>query len=328
MRTLAVAVVALLLALAPLWTSSAYILTILINALIITILSMSLNVIYGYAGLLSFAQVGFWGLGGYIAALLAVRFGLELWVGIWVAAGFSAAIAVGLAAIALRLSNHAFVIVSIAFTLLLQLLSKEWIALTNGPMGIPGLPAPHFGFGENAVALSNPATYYFLAFGFAAFSLAVIGIVLSSRIGETLKLIKHDEALARSYGIRVTSWKLFAAGFSAAFAAMAGAVQVFFITIVDPLIFDVYFTQLMLVIVIAGGLGSFWPVVVAGFVLTAIPEILRTPSELRMINYGIVLIAAVVLFPKGLAGVLASQRWKKLWRLNIRQSRIQEAGHD
>ena len=118
-------------------------------------------------------------------------------------------------------------------------------------------------------------------------------------------MIKHDETLARSLGVRVIYWKLFAAGFAAAFAAMAGALYVFYVTIVDPLIFDIYYTQLMLVIVIVGGLGSFWPVIVAGVALTVLPELLRTPNEIRMINYGVILIATVLLFPGGLAGLMA-----------------------
>ena len=297
---------ALVLLCAPIFVTSPYVLTVLTNALIFTILAMSLNVIYGYAGLLSFAQVGFWGLGGYTAAIVATRLGLDPWTGIVLGALLSAAVAVVLGAIALRLSNHAFVIVSIAFTLLLQLLSQEWVAVTNGPMGIPGLPIPVIGFGSWAIPLNSVARYFYFVLAVYALSIGTLKLVLSSRIGRTLRLLRHDETLARSYGIRVTGWKLFAAGFAAAFAAVAGAVDVFFVTIVDPSIFDVYYTQLMLVIVIVGGLGSFWPVVVAGIALTILPELLRTPNEIRMINYGIILILAVVLFPSGFAGILKS----------------------
>jgi branched-chain amino acid transport system permease protein len=296
-----------LLAVAPLFITSSYFVTVIINAMIFTVLAMSLNVIYGYTGLLSFAQVGFWGLGGYTAALTATRLGLGPWVGLLIGAGLCAAVAAALGAVALRLSNHAFVIVSIAFTLLMQLLSQQWIDVTNGPMGIPGLPTLTVGFGESAFALDTPRAYYCAVFVFYVCTLAIMRLVLGSRIGMTLKLIKFDETLARSYGVRVTRWKLFAAAFAAAFAALAGAMQVFFLTIVDPSIFDVYYTQIMLVIVIVGGLGSFWPVIWAGFALTILPELLRTPNEIRMIEYGVVLIVAVVLFPGGVAAVI--ERW-------------------
>lgn len=305
MARLSVAGLIVLAAMLPALVQSTYHLNIFVNALIFTVLAMSLNVIYGYAGLLSFAQVGFWGIGGYVGALTVTRLGGTAWEGILLAAVLCAGLAVALAGIALRLSNHAFVIVSIAFTLLAQMLAQEWIELTNGPMGIPGLPAPSLSFGGVAVTFDTPFKFYFLALGFAGAALGLMWLVLSSRLGRTLRMIRHDETLARSLGARVTAWKLFAAGFAAMFAAMAGALHVFYVSIVDPLIFDIYYTQLMLVIVIVGGLGSFWPVVVAGIVLTALPELLRTPNEIRMINYGIILIATVLLFPGGLAGALA-----------------------
>ena len=286
----------------PFLTQSGYHINIIINAFFFTVLAMSLNVIYGYAGLLSFAQVGFWGIGGYVGALTVMKLGGSAWEGMFLAAAISAALAVVIGAVSLRLSNHAFVIVSIAFTLLLQLLAQEWIEVTNGPMGIPGLPAPVISLGSFSFAFDSPRKHYFLALTFAAVSLALIWVVLSSRVGQTLRMLKHDDALARAYGVKVTHWKLFAAGFSAAFAASAGALFVFYVTIVDPLIFDIYYTQLMLVIVIVGGLGSFWPVVAAGLILTVLPELLRTPNEIRMINYGIILIVTIALFPRGFAG--------------------------
>ena len=288
----------------PFLSDSNYYLNIIINAFFFTVLAMSLNIIYGYTGLLSFAQVAFWGIGGYVGALTVMRLGGSVWEGMILAALLCMGLATVIGAISLRLSNHAFVIVSIAFTLLMQLLATEWIEVTNGPMGIAGLPAPAISLGSYALEVNTPFKFYFLAAAFAFVSLVAMRLVLSSRLGRTLKMIKHDETLARSYGVRVTRWKLFSAAFSAAFAALAGSLYVFSVSVVDPIIFDVYFTQLILVIVIVGGLGSFWPVVVAGFALTVLPELLRTPNEIRMINYGVILILTIILFPRGLAGLV------------------------
>lgn len=303
---------------APLLSPSSYILTVMTNALIFTILAMSLNVIYGYTGLLSFAQVGFWGMGAYITAVGATKLGINPWLGCVIAMIICAAVATGLAAVSLRLSNHAFVIVSIAFTLLMQVLSQEWISVTNGPMGIPGLPAPSIGFGETAFTFGTLPSYYLLVLAVFVITMAVIHLVITSRIGRTLTLVKHDETLARSYGIRVTRWKLFSAAFSAAFAALAGTMNVFLLTIVDPSIFDVYYTQLMIVIAMVGGLGTFWPVLISGFVLTFLPELLRTSSELRMVNYGIILMIVVVVFPRGVAGL-----WERITTI---RSKVDEKG--
>ncbi len=302
-KTMVLMVGAMALLAVPFLSDSNYYLNIIINAFFFTVLAMSLNVIYGYTGLLSFAQVAFWGIGGYVGALTVMRLGGSVWEGMLLAALLCMGLATVIGAISLRLSNHAFVIVSIAFTLLMQLLASEWIEVTNGPMGIAGLPSPAIALGSFSFEINSPFRFYFLAAAFAFLSLATMRVVLSSRLGRTLKMIKHDETLARSCGVRVTRWKLFSAAFSAAFAALAGSLYVFSVSVVDPIIFDVYFTQLILVIVIVGGLGSYWPVVIAGFVLTVLPELLRTPNEIRMINYGVILILTIILFPRGLAGL-------------------------
>lgn len=307
---MAVALLALGIAV-PFLTQSSYFLTIGISAMIFTVFAMSLNIVYGYAGLLSLAQVGFWGVGSYVAALVVTRLDGSLWEGLVAAAVVSAVGGILIGAASLRLSNHAFVIVSMCFTLLMQMLAQEWIDLTNGPMGIPGLPAPSIGFGEGAFVFGSPTRFFYLTLAFAAVSLAVIWVVLTSRIGRTFRMIKQDETLARSLGVSVTVWKLVAIALAAVFAALSGALYVFYVTIVDPQIFDVYYTQVILVIVIIGGLASFWPVVLSGLVITILPEILRTPNELRMISYGVILMLAVLLMPKGIAGLVSKARSRR-----------------
>ena len=222
----------------PFLTQSSYFLTIGISAMIFTVFAMSLNIVYGYAGLLSLAQVGFWGVGSYVAALVVTRLDGSIWEGMIAAAVVSAVGGVLIGAAALRLSNHAFVIVSLCFTLLMQMLAQEWIDLTNGPMGIPGLPSPSIGFGETAFAFGTPTRFFYLTLAFAALSLAAIWIVVTSRIGRTFRMIKHDETLARSLGVRVTAWKLVAIALASVFAALSGALYVFYVTIVDPLMDD------------------------------------------------------------------------------------------
>lgn len=295
----------------PFLTQSSYFLTIGITAMIFTVFAMSLNIVYGYAGLLSLAQTGFWGVGSYTAALVVTRLGGSVWEGMLAAALVSAAGGVLIGAAALRLSNHAFVVVSLCFTLLMQMLAQEWIDLTNGPMGLPGLPAPSIALGDQVYTFGTPTRFFYLALAFAGISLAVIWVVVTSRIGRTFRMIKHDETLARSMGVRVTLWKLVAIALASVFAALSGALYVFYVSIIDPSIFDVYYTQVVLVIVIIGGLGSFWPVVFSGIVITVLPEILRTPNEVRMISYGVILMLVVLLMPAGIAGLAAKLRSRR-----------------
>ena len=100
---------------------------------------------------------------------------------------------------------------------------------------------------------------------------------------------------------------------AAALVLVVGGFFVFYLTIVDPSIFDFYYTETMLIMVIIGGPGSFWSVLAASAVLSALPDLLRFTTDLRMVLYGAVLIAAMLLFPGGVGGWLRRRRMMR-WR--------------
>ncbi|MCK8785684.1 branched-chain amino acid ABC transporter permease [Roseomonas sp. NAR14] len=291
-------------ALLPALGASPYVLGIGITACIFTVGAASLNLIYGYAGLLSFAHLAFWGIGGYCTALGAVSLGIGFWGGLALAGLLNAALAVLVGIPALRLNRHSFVIVTLSFSLLTALVARDWVAVTGGPLGIPGLPAPEL-FG---LSLRSPPRFYWLALAFAALSLALLRAVTTSRIGRTLKALRQNEPLAQAQGIAPTPYKLLAFAISAALCGMAGGMQVFYMQVVDPLILDFYYFQTFLVMMIVGGAGHFWAVVIAGIVMTVLPELLRATAELRMVIYGALLLFAMVAMPGGVAGALESWR--------------------
>jgi branched-chain amino acid transport system permease protein len=109
------------------------------------------------------------------------------------------------------------------------------------------------------------------------------------------------------------SYKLLALALSAFLAGVVGGLFVFYLTIVDPSIFDFYYTETMLIMVIIGGPGSFWGVLGASAVLAALPDLLRFTTDLRMVLYGAVLIAAMLVFPGGIGGWLR-RRGLRRWR--------------
>jgi branched-chain amino acid transport system permease protein len=298
----------------PTLTGNEYVLALGVSFATFSVLSGGLNLVYGYTGLLSFAQVGFFGIGGYTAALLATEQGWSLWAG--AAAGGVLATLVGLLIgySSLRLSRHAFAIVSLSFALLCLIVARDWVSLTRGAMGIPGLPVPTMRLpGGLEWRLSGPADFYYLLLGFAVIAHASIYLVISSRLGRAMRAIKLNEALAQSQGIDPLSYKLLAIALSALVTGIVGGLFVFYLTIVDPSVFDFYYTETMLIMVIIGGPGSFWGVLGASAVLAALPDLLRFTTDLRMVLYGAVLIAAMLLFPGGLGGWLHHRRMAR-WR--------------
>ncbi len=298
----------------PSFTSNEFYLNLGIAIALFAVLSTGLNLVYGFTGLLSFAQVGFFGVGAYTSALLVVNQGWTMWSG-FIAGGLLATV-LGLiiAYTSLRLSRHAFAIVSLSFALLCLIVSRDWVALTRGPAGIPGLPIPTAHVpGIGMVSFDRPQTFYYVMMIFAIVAVGCMYRLVSSRIGRTLRAIKMNEPLARSQGVNPLKYKLLTIGLSALLSGMAGGLYVFHLTIVDPSIFDFYYTETMLIMVIIGGPGSFFGVLGASVVFSVLPEVLRFSTDLRMVLYGVVLIAAMLAFPRGAGGWFHSRRLAQ-WR--------------
>ncbi len=298
--------VALLMAL-PLLASD-YIIGIGVTAFTFTVAAAALNLVYGYAGLLSFAQLAFWGVGGYCTALWVMDAGGSFWGGLLLAGGLNALLAICVGWPALRLHRDSFVIVSLAFSLLTFLVARDWVGLTRGPLGLPGLPSPSL-FG---VKLATTTSLYYLSLAYLIAALGVLYAIITSRIGRTLLALKQNQPLGLAHGVSPTPYKLFAFAVSAALTGMAGGIQVFYLKIVDPSILDFYYIQAWLIMVILGGAGTFWGVVVAGLVMAALPEALRFSNELRMVIYGAILVVAVLILPQGVAGWLRERRIARL----------------
>jgi len=308
MKLAAALIVSLVIAVLPLLTSSNYILGIGVSALIFTVAAAALNLIYGFTGLLSFAQLGFWGIGGYTSALTVMTFGGNFWWGVAWAALINAGVALVVGYPTLRTNRHAFVIVTLTFALLVTLIARDWVELTRGPMGIPNLPAPS-AFGHR---FASTADFYWIAWAFSVAMLTLLYALCSSRIGRTLTAIKQNEPLVRAQGISPMPYKLAAFAISAAVTGAAGGVFVFHLGIVDPLILDFYYMQTFLIIVIIGGAGSFWGVVVSGVALSALPEVLRFSPDFRMVIYGVILVVAMFVMPSGVAGWLRERQLARL----------------
>jgi ABC-type branched-subunit amino acid transport system permease subunit len=301
-----VAVVALVvvLALIPRLTQSNYIIGIAISGLIFLTAAASLNLVYGYAGLLSFAQLGFWGVGGYCSALSVMDYGRSFWAGVVIAGVVNLMLSTAIGLAIIRTTRHAFVVATLTFALLAGLVARDWVEMTRGPLGIPGLRPPSV----MGLVFDTPSRFYYIALVFTLTALAFLYCLMTSRIGLVLKAIKQNDPLAESQGISPTPYKLAAFVVAAVITGMAGAIYAFHLKIIDPSFLDFYYMQTFLIIVIIGGAGSFWAVVVAGAAMVVLPEALRFSDELRMVIYGVVLVAVMMFMPSGISGWLERRR--------------------
>jgi branched-chain amino acid transport system permease protein len=282
----------------PLAQPSPYVLHIAILTGIYVLLVQSLNLVLGYCGLLSLATPAFFGIGAYTATLLRLHLELDSSLSFAAAALAGIVTAVALAVPSLRLSRHSFVIVTLSFTLLLQLIANNWIELTRGALGIADIPPPRL-FG---VAWTDRTVWYYGLLAIAALSLGATRAIVGSSVGRALIATRDNEPLAIAVGLATLRLKIFAFAVSGAYAGLAGALYAHYLTYIDPGVFGFGLTESLLIMVILGGPGTLWGPVIGAIVFTALPELLRLTPELRSLLYGTILLAIVLFLPRGLLG--------------------------
>lgn len=303
----------------PLIILNEYYLGVASLALVYVVIGSAFNLLYGYLGLLSFAQVAFLGVGGYVSGWLAVNTETPLPV-VLVAGGVgAAATAALLGAVTVRLSEGAFAIITLSFTLLCAVVAAGWTEVTGGRQGLFGLPAPSVTVGSTEVAADTERSYFVLLAGFALVSLYAMWRLVKSRWGKVMVAIRDNEPLARAQGYRTNLRKLTTFVIAGGITGLAGALHVFRLTTIDPSIFDFYLMQAMLIIVVLGGAGTFWPVVVSAVAFAVLPEVLRSADDWRLVIYGGLLVVGLLVIPQGVGGYLAERTVRR---------RLQRAGAD
>jgi branched-chain amino acid transport system permease protein len=286
-------------ALVPAVVRSEYLLNTAVLAGIYVILASSLNITNGYTGLFSFGHAAFYGIGAYTAAILATRFGLGFWLTLPLAGLAAAIFGAALAVPTLRLSGIFLALVTIGFQEITFLVTLNWIGLTRGPMGIPGVPPPTlFGF-----ELRGNTGYYYLILALDVLTLFVISRIVTSRLGRAFVAIREDELAAQASGIPTFRVKVLSFVIATFFAGLAGAFFAHHARFVSADSFRLDETFLILTMLIVGGIGSFLGPVIGAVTLVILPEASRFLAEYRGVVYGLILIGVILFRPEGVAGV-------------------------
>lgn len=288
-----------------------YLLHILILIAIYSILVVSLDLIAGYTGLLSIAHAAFYGIGAYATALLSLHFQTNFLLNMVFGALGAALLGVVVAFPSLRIHDDYFVISTFGFQMIVYSVFNNWIDLTRGPLGIPGIPvASVFGF-----AIDNHWKFLILATVFAALTYGLVKKLVESPYGRVLKAIREDEVFAQSLGKNVNSYKIQVFVIGGALASVAGNLYAHYVTFIDPSSFTVLESILVISMVIIGGAGNLKGPVVGAAVLVVLPEALRfvglpssVAANLRQIFYGSLLVLMMLYRPKGLMGEFNLQR--------------------
>jgi branched-chain amino acid transport system permease protein len=283
----------------PLVVPDPFIMHLLVLSAIYAAFATSLNLVMGYSGLLSLGHQAFFGLGAYASAILS-GLGIPLWGAVVAAGGVSTLAARGIGAVLLRMRSAFFVIATIAFAEILRIVSINWVEVTNGPMGIPGLAPLRLG----PIDLSDPYLAYYPAAILAAMSVAVTALVVKSRIGNALVAMREAEYVARSVGIDTTRYALWSVLISAFIAGLAGSMYAHYVQFVSPDVFYFGIIVSLVVMVLAGGMGTLVGPVLGALVFTILPELLRASDRYRLVIYGAIIVLLVRFAPEGLWGLV------------------------
>ena len=288
-----------------------YLLHILILIGIYTILSVSLNLIAGYTGLLSIAHAAFYGMGAYVAALMALNLHSPFLVNIGCAVILSSLLGALVGIPSLRIRDDYFVIATFAFQVITFSVLNNWVSFTGGPMGLPGIPQPTI----LGVTISSNFRFLLLVCFFCALILWITRRIVQSPFGRVLKATREDEIFAQAAGKNVAAYKVLVFMIGAGMAAVAGVLYAYYISFIDPTSFTVMESIFIISIVIIGGAGSMWGPVLGAVVLVVLPELLRfvgLPSamaaNIRQIIYGGLLVAMMMWRPQGLLGEYAFKK--------------------
>ncbi len=290
-----------------------YILHLFILICFYTLLSQSLNLSAGFTGLISLAHAGFYGIGAYTTAILSTQFGLSFWLSIPLAMLISGAIAFIVSLIALRTVEDYFIICTLGIQVILFSIMNNWMDLTRGPLGIPGIPSISL-FGFNLV---SKISYLMLSLFFVAIIWFVLRNISKSGFGKTLTAISEDEIYSQSIGKNVYVSKTVSFTLSAMFAAIPGTLYAHYISYIDPTSFTVTESIFVLSIVIIGGLGNLTGSFLAAAFLVLLPEGLRfvgmpdsIAANMRQIIYGLILVVVMMTGKNGVRELFATKTKK------------------
>ena len=309
---IALPLLAVALAIVP-WVASDTIVQYGINALLVATLAQGWNIIGGFAGYPSFGNSVFYGLGTYGTAIAMAQLHWSFGSGLALGAALGIACALLFGIPILRLRGPYFAIATLGLAAVMSAIMAT-IAIAGKNIG---LILPLF---------RGDTLFYELSLILLVATTGTVAWLARSRVGAGLVAIREDEDAAQVMGINTTMYKVGALVLAAFFSAIAGGIHAYWITFIDPAsAFDPSLNVRMVIMTLFGGSGTVLGPVVGAFVLSAVSEVLASKATgVASLFYGIVIVAAVVLMPKGVLDLMEGFRTAR-WRYftdNVRRFRL------
>ncbi|KYZ75992.1 hypothetical protein AXX12_06005 [Anaerosporomusa subterranea] len=279
-------------------TASNYMLRVVNMTMITYICVLSMFVVFGMAGQISFAQAGFWGVGAYITAILTTKLGVSPLLAL-IASGAGAAIVAFIMGLALfRLQGHYFGFSTIGLVMILNGVFQNWKPVTGGADGIGNIPA----FSIGSFELSSETSSFFLIFVVSVTISIVTQKLHRSALGRSFMAIRDNEIAAKCMGVNSYRNKIIAFTIAASYCGIAGSLFAFLASYISATTFNFAQSSLYLVMLMLGGYNYLAGPMIGTALLMLLPEWFRPLQEYIMLIYGVGVMLLMVVMPEGLIG--------------------------
>ncbi|MBC8161098.1 MAG: branched-chain amino acid ABC transporter permease [Roseiflexaceae bacterium] len=288
----------------PFWRS------LTLEVLALAIFAMSLDVLIGYTGLVSFGHAAFLGFGAYAAAFTTERVSENLLVVLPICLASVALYAVVVGFLALRTSGISFLMLTLAFSQMLFGLAIRWSRVTGGSDGL-SVARPHIGLGAWQVPLGPDLDLYYLVLAAFAASWWLLSRLVASPFGHTLRGIKENAQRMQALGYRTRRFELAAFVVAAVFAGLAGMLLAMHNRYVSPDTFAWTTSGQGIIMVIVGGAGTLVGPILGALLVHLLESVGSSATESWRLIMGVVFVLFVLFAPKGIIGILRRLRRSK-----------------
>jgi branched-chain amino acid transport system permease protein len=281
---------------------------VLTEILIMSLFALSFNLLFGTAGLLSFGQGGFFGLGAFAAALYLQAGGGSVWLALFLGSAAAALAALAVGYLCVRRDEIFFAMLTLGFGMMLFTIAHNWRAVTGGSDGLPLLGLPPLRLPGAAISLYSPVSLYLFTLAAGLLGTLLLWQVGRSPFGLILTAVRENKERFAFVGGRVQQVRLLAFVIAGGLAGLAGTLFCFFNSMATPDYLHWTFSAKPALMTILGGSGVFLGPAVGAAVFFLLEQIITEFTESWMIVLGSILIVVVLFFPKGITGLLAARR--------------------
>jgi len=290
---------ALVLAALPFWGND-YHVTVAVNLCVTLILTLSLNLVVGYSGQFHLSHVTFFGTGAYVSAILATQFGISPWLCLMASIAVSGLLAALIGAPVTRLKGLYLAVATLTFSMFIEVLVNQGGTLTGGGYGIQQIPSLTLA----GYALRGKYFYGVALLALAA-TLLLLRNLLRSKFGREIIAVRDHPDAAEASGINPPLIRLTVLVIAAGLAAVAGWVHTFYHLILNPELLSPEWTFIWFFMVLVGGIGDTFGVVLGTLLLTLVPEFFDFAAGQTIFGIGVLMVIVTLFAPRGLSGVIA-----------------------